>query len=115
MKKAGQIVLFNFPQSNYKDSKLRPALMISRLPGIHDDWLICMITSQTKYYVEDFDEIINEDSSDFLNSGLNVESLFRVGRLAVVEGKILIGSLGEIDSDRLNRIKKKIADWLLRI
>jgi mRNA interferase MazF len=89
--------------------------LISRLPGIYDDWLVCMITSQTKYYIEGFDEIINEDSSDFLNSGLNVESLIRIGRLAVVEGRILIGKLGEIDSDRLSRIKEKIADWLIKI
>ena len=42
----GQIVLFNFPQTDQKIGKLRPALVLRRLPGRFDDWLICMISSQ---------------------------------------------------------------------
>ncbi len=41
------------------------------------------------------------------------ESLIRVGRLAVVDDRILIGSIGEIASERLRRIKSVLADWLL--
>lgn len=45
-KKPGQVVLFSFPKTNLKSGKLRPALLIEKLPGPHDDWLICMITSR---------------------------------------------------------------------
>ena len=37
----GQIVLFRFPQTDLKDGKPRPALVIRKVPGDYDDWLIC--------------------------------------------------------------------------
>jgi mRNA interferase MazF len=58
MKEAGQVVLFRCPQTDMSAGKLRPALMLSKLPGDHDDWLICMISSQMHQFVKDFDEII---------------------------------------------------------
>jgi mRNA interferase MazF len=90
MKRAGQIVLFTFPQADLTHGKSRPALLLGRLPGPYDDWLMCMISSQTRHYVEGFDEIISEDAPDFATSGLKTASVIRVGRLAVVEGKILL-------------------------
>jgi hypothetical protein len=42
----GQIVLFAFPQTDQTVGKLRPALVLRRVPGPHDDWLLCMISSQ---------------------------------------------------------------------
>jgi mRNA interferase MazF len=33
----GQIVLFKFPQTDQKIGKLRPALVLRRLPGQFDD------------------------------------------------------------------------------
>jgi mRNA interferase MazF len=35
-----------------------------------------------------------------------------VFRLAVVSGEILLGAIGEISSQRLNRVKKHLSDWL---
>jgi mRNA interferase MazF len=40
MKQVGQIVLFRFPQTNLEEGKLRPALLLAKLPGEYDDWLI---------------------------------------------------------------------------
>jgi mRNA interferase MazF len=70
MKQAGQVVLFKFPQTDLEQGKLRPALLISKLLGDYDDWLICMISSQTHHYISDFDEIVQEDDPDFTESGL---------------------------------------------
>jgi mRNA interferase MazF len=112
MKKAGQIVLFKFLQSNYKTGKLRPALLIAQLPGKHDEWLICMISSQKHQYIDGYDEIISIDSSDFIQSGLKVESIIRTTRLAVCSRSILLGNIGEISDQRFIRIINKISDWI---
>jgi mRNA interferase MazF len=112
MKRAGQVVLFRFPQTDLEEGKLRPALLLSKLPGDYDDWLICMISSQIHQYVEGFDEIVGEDAEDFKPSGLKVTSVIRVGRLAVVSGEILLGAIGQISSERLNRVKKRLSDLL---
>jgi mRNA interferase MazF len=39
MKQAGQIVLFRFPHTDLEEGKLRPALLLARLPDEYDDWL----------------------------------------------------------------------------
>jgi mRNA interferase MazF len=112
MKQAGQIVLFRFPQTDLEEGKLRPALLLGRLPGEYDDWLICMISSQIRHYVPRFDEMVQETDTDFAESGLKLTSVIRVGRLAVVEGEILLGAIGQIASERLQRIKSRLAEWL---
>lgn len=114
MKQAGQIVLFRFPQTDLEEGKSRPALLLAQLPGAHDDWLICMISSQTRYFVPEFDEIVRESDPDFSESGLKVASVIRIGRLAVVQGEILLGAIGQIAPKRLQRIKERLADWLAR-
>lgn len=112
MKQAGQVIVFRFPQADLEEGKLRPALLLGKLPGNYDDWLICMISSQTRQYLDGFDEIVRENDSDFGESGLKVTSVIRVGRLAVVSGDILIGAIGQVSPDRLNKVKKHLADWL---
>jgi mRNA interferase MazF len=108
----GQIVLFRFPQTDQTTGKLRPALVLRRLPGPHNDWLICMISSNLDQNIPDFDEVITTNDVDFKDSGLKVPSLIRIGRLAVVDGGILIGKLGQIDRERLLRIKHKLSIWI---
>ena len=114
MKQSGQIVLFRFPRTDLGEGKLRPALLLGRLPGEYDDWLICMISSQVRHYVPGFDEVVREGDADFVESGLKETSVIRVGRLAVVEGKILVGAIGQVAPERLQRIKECLAEWLMR-
>ena len=113
MRKAGDIVLFRFPQADLAEGKLRPALLLGKLPGEYDDWLTCMISSQTRHYLPNFDETVQEGDSDFSQSGLKLESVIRVGRLAVIEGESLLGEVGKVSGDRLKRIKSHLAKWML--
>jgi mRNA interferase MazF len=113
MRQAGQIVIFRFPQTDLEEGKLRPALLLGKLPGEYDDWLICMVSSQTHHHIAGFDEMVQESDSDFRESGLKVASVIRVGRLAVVSGEILLGAIGQISNERLGRIKQHLSEWLL--
>lgn len=112
-KQLGQIVAFRFPQTDLERGKLRPALLLAKLPYEYDDWLTCMISSQTRHYVAGFDEIVEEEDDDFDQSGLKVTSVIRVGRLAVISGDSLLGAMGKISNARLVRIKSHLADWFL--
>jgi mRNA interferase MazF len=114
MKRPGQVVLFRFPQTDLEEGKLRPALLLGKLPGEYDDWLICMISSQTRHFIPEFDEIVQERDPDFAQSGLKVPSVIRVGRLAVVEGEILLGAIGQIASERLKQVKDRLSKWLIQ-
>jgi mRNA interferase MazF len=115
MKQAGQIVLFRFPQTDLEAGKLRPALLLGKLLGEYDDWLICMISSQTHHHIPQFDEIIQEHDTDFAQSGLKIASVIRVGRLAVVEGNVLLGAIGQISHERLQQIKSRLAAWIAQV
>jgi len=42
MQKKRKIVLFQFLQTDQQSAKLRPALIVRKLPGRYEDWLICM-------------------------------------------------------------------------
>ena len=108
----GQIILFRFPQTDQKDGKLRPALILKKLPGKFNDWLICMISSQLHQIIPNLDELIDSKEPDFQQTGLKQSSLICVTRLAVANEDILMSKLGIIDTFRLNRIKTNIAIWL---
>ncbi len=114
MTQAGKIVLFRFPQTDLSQGKLRPALVLGKLPGKFDDWLVCMISTQTHQQRAGFDEFIQVDDTDFKSSGLKEASVIRVGRLAVVDVSVFVGSIGNISADRLVRIKSRLANWLLQ-
>lgn len=108
----GQVVLFTFPYTDLLPGKLRPALIIRRVPGKHEDWLICMISSQLQQAVNGFDVIMQDGDPDFAASGLKLTSVLRLGRLAVVERDIFAGAIGRINQERLENIKQRLASWL---
>ncbi|WP_353929599.1 type II toxin-antitoxin system PemK/MazF family toxin [Okeanomitos corallinicola TIOX110] len=110
---AGQIVLFKFPQTDLTIGKLRPALLIKPLSNGYDDWLVCMISTKTGQELTGLDEIITPNDQDFKQTGLKSESVVRVSRLAVVSEKILLGKIGEVSVERLERIKINLATWIL--
>lgn len=107
-----QIVLFSFPQTDLQNGKLRPALVLRKLPGRYNDWLICMISSLLEHEIPDFDEVIAPGDADFSDSGLKVSSLIRISRVAVVDGSILLGKTGQISNDHLKRIKQNLSRWI---
>ncbi len=61
----GQVVLFAFPHTDQSVGKLRPALVLRSLPGLQDDWLVCMISTQLHHEVEGVDEVIHDTDPDF--------------------------------------------------
>jgi mRNA interferase MazF len=114
MKQTGQIILFWFPQTDVEEGKLRPAFLLGKLPGNFDDWLICMISSQTRHYIPQFDDLIQEHDSDLAQSGLKAASVIRIGRLAVVQGRVRLEATGQISPEKLQRIKHHLAEWIAR-
>ncbi len=112
MMQAGQICLIRFPRTDLAVGNLRPVLVLSQLPGPYDDWLICMISSQLRQRIEELDEVIDENSPLFKESGLKVSSVIRASRLAVVDGAMLLGAIGALPEEHVKQIKLRIAGWL---
>ena len=114
MKKPGDIVVIRFPFTDLNQAKMRPALLLGKLPGIHDDWLVCMISTRVHQHIAGFDDLLDTNDADFSESGLKAPSVIRVGRLLVVEGKLIPGSIGSVSTERLQRVRDHLAAWLLK-
>lgn len=110
----GQIALMRFPYTDNAANKLRPVLILRQLPTDYKDWLICMISSQLWQESLGTDSLVHESDDDFLISGLKTTSLIRVTRLAVVNEKQLDGAIGTISLLRLNEIKDRLMNWLVK-
>jgi mRNA interferase MazF len=108
----GQIVLFTFPQADQDVGKLRPALVLRQLPSMHNDWLVCMSSSRIHQQATTLDEVLLREDSDFATTGLNLPSVVRVTRLAVASAEILHGAVGRLTSERLQRIRVRLARWI---
>lgn len=109
--KPGEVVLVALPQADGR-RKLRPALLLCRLPPF-DDWLACGISTQLQNGVAGFDEVIAERDADFRASGLHRASLVRLGFLGSVPEADVLGTLGEIAPARLLDLRRRLADHLL--
>lgn len=112
MRRAGQIALLRFPGTDLSPGKPRPVLLIAPTPGPYDDWLVCMLSTQVRQALEEFDEIIDQQAEDFQQSGLKVASVIRVSRLAVVSAELLVGAIGDINPERLDKIRQKLSAWV---
>ncbi|WP_392567178.1 type II toxin-antitoxin system PemK/MazF family toxin [Halomonas sp. 707B3] len=113
MKRAGQIALMPFPFTNLKHSKKRPVLLLRQLDNANDDWLVCMVSSQVRHAVADLDWVLDQESPEFIDSGLKNTSVFRLSRIAVLEGSLLIGLLGSISDSRLDELKRRLGAWIV--
>lgn len=111
MKQAGQIVLTPFPYTDLSGAKLRPVLLLRRASRF-DDWLVCMVSSRIEQAEAGFDETLVPADADFPASGLKAPSVLRLSRLAVLEGSLLVGSIGTIDDARLERARQRLARWI---
>ena len=109
--KPGDIVLAALPQADGR-RKLRPALLLCRLPGFAD-WLACGISTQLQHRVEGFDDVLSEADVDFKPSGLHRASAIRLGFLGTLPESDVAGSLGSVAPDRLERLRRRLADHLL--
>jgi hypothetical protein len=108
----GDVVLISIPQFAGGPGKLRPALLLSVLPGAFQSMLICGISSRVDQMVNEWDERISPTNADFARSGLHRESSIRLSYLYSADAAEVKGTIGSIDPVRCARLLKRLADHL---
>ncbi len=106
------MVLTPIPQADGR-TKNRPAVVLREMPP-YSDLLVCGVSTQLDQQVGDFDELIVPKDDDFAASGLLVASVIRLGFLAVLPRKRILGSIGSISPQRHKRLLKSLSDHLLQ-
>jgi len=81
------------------------------MPG-YGDFLVCGISTQLRQAISGFDEIIADRDADFTSSGLLADSVIRLGFLAVLPRRMIIGTIGEISVERYSRLIDRLARYL---
>jgi len=72
-----------------------------------------MVSSRIEQAEAGFDEVLQAADSDFTKSGLKAPSVLRLSRLAVLDGSLLVGSIGAIADERLVRVRQWLAQWIV--
>jgi len=109
--KEGDVVLTPLPQVD-GIAKNRPALVLRELPPF-GDYLVCGISAQVHQAVQGFDEVVSRGDSDFGTSGLVAASVIRLGFLAVLPRKEILGSIGAIARERHYRLLVNLSKYLV--
>lgn len=92
----GDIVLVEFPYTDFSGTKVRPALTLAVRD---DDVLIAFITSRNDNVTED-DLLIEADSENKLKRN----SVLRLFKLATIENKRVIGKIGSLNPDHIQKV-----------
>jgi mRNA interferase MazF len=108
----GDIVLARFPFTDGTGTKLRPVVVLARVPGPHDDYLVLFISSQLRTAAPGIDVVLDRQHPAFAASGLKVPSVLRIGKLATISSALIVGPLGKIDDPWLTNIVQRIVDLL---
>jgi mRNA interferase MazF len=111
--KEGDIILTPIPQADGK-VKNRPAVYLREMPPFQDA-LVCGISTQVHQLALDFDELITNQDSDYNASGLVSDSLIRLGFLAVLPRRNIIGSIGSISPERYKRLLHRLSEYLVKV
>jgi len=107
----GDVVLTPLPQADGR-VRNRPAVALRELPP-YGDLLVCGVSTQVHQLVSGFDELIIRSDADFSTSGLLADSVIRLGFLAVLPRKSILGSIGAISPHRHRRLLHRLSAYLV--
>ena len=98
---AGDIVVLPFPQTDLRQGKRRPSLVVVDLPG--DDLILCQITSQSHH--DSFSIVL--DANDLQKGRLAVRSYVRPNRLFTVEQSVILYTAAQVTPAKLGPTKSR--------
>jgi mRNA interferase MazF len=108
--RAGDLALTPIPQAD-GIVKNRPVVLLREMPP-YRDFLVCGVSTQLQQRVNDFDEVIAPTDVDFKASGLQKESLIRLGFLTVLPRNAIFGSIGAIAQERHRKLLMALNKYL---
>ncbi len=109
---AGDVVLTPLPQADGR-VKNRPTIALRRMPGF-GDWLLCGVSAQLHQEIPGFDDPLLAEHDDYAASGLKSPSLIRLGFLAVLPERQLLGAIGTLAPKRYHCLLARLSAYLIQ-
>ncbi len=92
----GDVLLAGFPYSDTTGEKLRPVLVLARVPGPFPDLLLMFISTQVHLAQPGVDFVIDPSHPEFRRSGLKLPSVFRCLKLGALSEPRCVAKLGSL-------------------
>ena len=102
----GDVIVIEFPFSDLKSSKRRPALIIKIPKG--EDIIICQITSDS----QNKDVEVSLKNNEFAKGGLKRDSYVRIDKITTIKKTRIKYKIGSLKSEKFNEIINKIISFL---
>jgi len=103
--KRGTIILTPFPFTDLTKNKVRPALVVSSNKRNDNDVIIAFISSVLdSIKLKETDILLDSKETSFNETGLKSTSIIRTDKLATIDKKIILGELGNINSDLIRKV-----------
>lgn len=101
----GKIVLVPFPFTDLTVAKLRPALVLYEGDK---DVIIAFISSKMPSEHSMADVLITKNHSAFKNTGLKVDSVIKLNKIATVLKDLIVGEIGELNEELRKEVNQKL-------
>jgi mRNA interferase MazF len=98
----GSIVLVPFPFTDLSGMKVRPAVVISN-KNISDDIILAFISTNAKRRGK-FEVLLKMNGKN----GLKSDSVVLVSKIATLEKKMILGTIGKLSNEEIVLIKTKL-------
>lgn len=101
----GKIILIPFPFTDLSSSKRRPALILLERKN---DVVVAFISSRIPLTSEKHLIFIKKSHKEFQKTGLKVDSVIYLDKIATVAKSLIKGEIGEIGKKIKSRINKNL-------
>ncbi len=106
----GKIVLVPFPFTDLTVAKLRPALVIYEA---EKDAVVAFISSKIPNELSEPDILIKKLHPSFRKTGLKVDSVIKLDKIATVLKELIVGEIGEVDEVLKLEINQKLGKLMV--
>lgn len=100
-----KIVLVPFPFTNLTAAKLRPALVIYESER---DVVVAFISSKIPTRLSEADILVTKEKQGFKETGLKVDSVIKLDKVATILKDLILGELGELSENLREEVKEKL-------
>ena len=100
----GKVILVPFPFTDLSSQKIRPALIVSKHQHVPDNVIVAFISSKIPKKTGRAHIVMKMTDHSFKTSGLKEESIIRCDKLATLDKKIVLGEIGKLNSDSMNKV-----------
>lgn len=104
------LLLADFPFSDARGRKLRPVLVLARLPGRFPDLLVMFISTQVQFAEPGIDFVLDRSNPGFRQTGLKQASVFRTLKLGTLSETRFAGKIGTLSPALYAEIIRPLVD-----